>query len=176
MAQANVAHEPTMEEILASIRQIISEDSALSPSVDNGHHDGGERVREQRVSENNERAPQPRQTAPQAAPPHVAAVQPVARPANEPRPQARPPEPRPQAASRPHSPSERPLLSADSNASVSQAFSTLTHTILSQNARTLEDLVGDLLQPMLREWLDANLPGIVERQVRQEIERISRPR
>lgn len=175
MAQANVAHEPTMEEILASIRQIISEDTALSPSADIGHRDSGERPREQRVSENQDRA---RQAPSHAAPPPVAAVQPPARPANEPRPvaQTRQPEPRPQAASRPQPTGERPLLSDDSDASVTRSFSTLTHTILSQNARTLEDLVGDLLQPMLREWLDANLPAIVERQVRQEIERISRPR
>ena len=177
MAQANVAHEPTMEEILASIRQIISEDSTLSPSADQSHQGGGERPREQRMSENQERAPQPRQ-APQVAPHQVAAAQSAARPANEPRPvaQARAPEPRPQAAPRPQPTSERPLLSADSNASVSQAFSALTHTVLSENARTLEDLVGDMLQPMLREWLDANLPNIVERQVRQEIERIARKR
>ena len=66
------------------------------------------------------------------------------------------------------------LISADAGASVSNAFSTLTHTILSQNARTLDDLVSDMLQPMLKEWLDENLPTLVERMVKQEIDRMAR--
>ena len=47
---------------------------------------------------------------------------------------------------------------------------------LIQNARTLEDLVREMLRPLLKGWLDDNLPGIVERIVRQEIERVSRGR
>ncbi|MBX6370490.1 MAG: DUF2497 domain-containing protein, partial [Rhodospirillales bacterium] len=39
---------------------------------------------------------------------------------------------------------------------------------------TIEELVRDLLRPMLRDWLDANLPGMVERLVREEIERLVR--
>jgi hypothetical protein len=42
------------------------------------------------------------------------------------------------------------------------------------SGRTLEDLVKEMLRPMLREWLDANLPGMVERLVKREIERIGR--
>lgn len=38
---------------------------------------------------------------------------------------------------------------------------------------TLEGLVADMLRPMLRDWLDANLPKIVERMVQREIERIA---
>ncbi|HEX2099929.1 MAG TPA: DUF2497 domain-containing protein, partial [Candidatus Synoicihabitans sp.] len=68
------------------------------------------------------------------------------------------------------------LLSADSDAAVSGAFSALAHTILAQNARTLDDLVAEMLRPMLREWLDENLPGLVERLVKEEIERVSRGR
>ncbi len=44
------------------------------------------------------------------------------------------------------------------------------------NARTLEDLVKEMLRPMLKAWLDDNLPGLVERIVRAEIERVSRGR
>ena len=72
--------------------------------------------------------------------------------------------------------SEGRLLSSDAGAAVSGAFSALAHTILAQNARTLEDLVTDLLKPMLKDWLDENLPPLVERLVRQEIERVSRGR
>jgi cell pole-organizing protein PopZ len=46
--------------------------------------------------------------------------------------------------------------------------------VLSQNPRTLEDLVREMLKPMLKAWLDANLPDMVERLVRAEIERLSR--
>ena len=56
------------------------------------------------------------------------------------------------------------------------AFNTLAQTVLVQNARTLEDLVREMLRPMLKTWLDENLPGIVERLVRAEIERVARGR
>ena len=48
--------------------------------------------------------------------------------------------------------------------------------MLVQNARTLEDLVREMLRPMLKAWLDDNLPNMVERMVRAEIERVSRGR
>lgn len=68
------------------------------------------------------------------------------------------------------------LLSDDATAAVSSAFGTLAHTVLAQNARTLDDLVREMLRPMLKTWLDDNLPTIVERLVRAEIERVSRGR
>ena len=40
--------------------------------------------------------------------------------------------------------------------------------------RTIEDLVKDVMRPMIREWLDANLPSLVERMVGREIERMTR--
>lgn len=66
------------------------------------------------------------------------------------------------------------LVSTETTASVSQAFNILSHTILAQNARTLEDLVREMLKPMLKVWLDDNLPPLVERLVRAEIERVAR--
>ena len=48
--------------------------------------------------------------------------------------------------------------------------------MLVQNARTLEDLVREMLRPMLKSWLDDNLPSLVERIVKAEIERVSRGR
>jgi cell pole-organizing protein PopZ len=68
------------------------------------------------------------------------------------------------------------LLSASTTSAVDSAFNTLAHTVLVQNARTLEDLVKEMLRPMLKGWLDDNLPGLVERLVRAEIERVSRGR
>ena len=43
-----------------------------------------------------------------------------------------------------------------------------------EKSRTLEELVSEMLQPMLKAWLDDNLPGLVDRLVQAEIERISR--
>lgn len=71
---------------------------------------------------------------------------------------------------------EEPLVSAAATASVQSAFGQLSHTVLAANARTLDDLVKEMLRPMLRAWLDENLPVIVERLVRAEIERVSHGR
>ena len=48
--------------------------------------------------------------------------------------------------------------------------------MLAQNSRTLEEVVAEMLQPMLKSWLDDNLPSLVERMVKEEIERVSRGR
>jgi cell pole-organizing protein PopZ len=69
---------------------------------------------------------------------------------------------------------EEALLAPEAGSAVANAFSSLAHTILGQNARTLDDLVAEMLRPMLKSWLDDNLPTIVERLVRAEIERVSR--
>jgi cell pole-organizing protein PopZ len=71
---------------------------------------------------------------------------------------------------------DRSLLSNTTMAAVDSAFSSLANTVLGNNARTLEDLVKEMLRPMLKSWLDDNLPGLVERIVRAEIERVSRGR
>jgi uncharacterized protein len=71
---------------------------------------------------------------------------------------------------------QQPILSQSTVSAVESAFNTLAHTVLSNNARTLEDLVKEMLRPMLKAWLDDNLPGLVERIVKAEIERVSRGR
>ena len=68
----------------------------------------------------------------------------------------------------------RPILSHSTVSAVESAFHSLANTVLSNNARTLEDLVKEMLRPMLKSWLDDNLPGLVERIVKAEIERVSR--
>jgi cell pole-organizing protein PopZ len=70
----------------------------------------------------------------------------------------------------------QPMLSRSTVSAVESAFNSLAHTVLSNNARTLEDLVKEMLRPMLKSWLDDNLPGLVERIVKAEIERVSRGR
>ena len=66
------------------------------------------------------------------------------------------------------------ILSRSTVSAVESAFNSLANTVLSNNARTLEDLVKEMLRPMLKGWLDDNLPGMVERIVKAEIERVSR--
>jgi len=80
-----------------------------------------------------------------------------------------PPAPAPKAE-------EPPVLSATTAKVVESAFNSLATTVLSNNARTLEDLVKEMLRPMLKSWLDDNLPALVERIVKAEIERVARGR
>lgn len=98
----------------------------------------------------------------------------------EPAPPPKPQKPAIAAAPRPAAPEpmefDEPLVSPKATASISAAFGSLNNTILSQNPRTLDDLVKEMLRPMLKDWLDENLPTMVERLVRAEIERVSRGR
>ncbi|MGH6728076.1 MAG: PopZ family protein, partial [Pseudolabrys sp.] len=101
------------------------------------------------------------------------------------RPHDAPPEPAPpppRAVEEPRRPAappaalDRGLISSSTMAAVDSAFNSLAGTVIGQNARTLEDLVKEMLRPMLKSWLDDNLPGLVDRIVRAEIERVSRGR
>jgi cell pole-organizing protein PopZ len=92
-------------------------------------------------------------------------------PAAAPSPRAEPRQPFAQAP-----PPDQGLISSNTVSAVDSAFNSLAMTVLGNNARTLEDLVKEMLRPMLKSWLDDNLPGLVERIVRAEIERVSRGR
>jgi uncharacterized protein len=76
----------------------------------------------------------------------------------------------------PFSLDQSPMLSGEADATIARAFNSLSRTVLSDNARTLEDLVREMLRPLLKAWLDDNLPPVVERLVRVEIERVARGR
>jgi cell pole-organizing protein PopZ len=93
-----------------------------------------------------------------------------------PRPVSLPSSYEPVAFDAPPLPPQQPILAQSTVSAVESAFNTLAHTVLSNNARTLEDLVKEMLRPMLKSWLDDNLPGLVERIVKAEIERVSRGR
>jgi uncharacterized protein len=47
-------------------------------------------------------------------------------------------------------------------------------TAIEHNGITLEDIVRTELKPLLRDWLDDHLPAIIERLVREELERVSK--
>ncbi len=175
------SQEPTMEEILASIRRIISEDEV--PADGDG--------------------------APTDAEPEPAAVE-AAAPVFEPEPEeeddgvleltervetlgdldvytpavseepeapayvAPAPEPEYVPEPAPVPPGEG-LVGAVAASAAASAFGQLSAAIqMPADGRTLEDVVRELLRPLLKQWLDTNLPQIVQATVDREVERIAR--
>ena len=67
-------------------------------------------------------------------------------------------------------------ISREANNAVHAALNELERTVAINNSQTLDALVREMLRPIIKVWLDDNLPGLVERLVRSEIERISSPR
>lgn len=156
---------------------------------------------QERASEPSPIRPAPEPPLPEPPAPERAAPAPVADEVPEPAPEVGVVEPEPQAAAEPEpmmDQSEQPdrpaitstseSLSKEPTRLVSEATFAASTAALSQlsravrkdkeisigGGRMVEDLVREALEPMLREWLDANLQGIVERLVRQEIERMVR--
>ncbi|MFD6317881.1 PopZ family protein [Methylorubrum thiocyanatum] len=186
--------EPSMEEILASIRRIIADDQAPKPAevppappapppADDDVLDLAEVAEPVRkpdpvafdLPEIDFRMPEfEPEPEPDFEPPTAAKPDPFD---FEPEPE---PEPAPKMTQRVRAAVEEEvterLVSSTTVDSVGQNFQLLAHTVLSQNARTLEDLVKEMLRPMLKSWLDDNLPHMVERLVRSEIERVTRGR
>ncbi|EJC79048.1 hypothetical protein Rleg4DRAFT_0631 [Rhizobium leguminosarum bv. trifolii WSM2297] len=66
------------------------------------------------------------------------------------------------------------LLSENAGLQISRSFEELAAAIDGAERRSLDEIAEDMLRPMLREWLDDNLPTLVERLVREEIERVAR--
>lgn len=67
-----------------------------------------------------------------------------------------------------------PLISMVAGAAVSSSFQALARTVLLQDPEMIERIAREALRPMLKAWLDENLPSMVERLVRAEIERVAR--
>src|SRR5271169_5047006 len=231
MTQPAKVQEPSMEEILASIRRIIADDEAKPPAAEKPPGPAAPAKPEKPAPA----AKAPVNETPPAAP--AAAPKPAARVAPPPPPPPPPPAPAPAATNsqddidallngldettteeeiRPPSPdadedvleltdemalvdapqpsfkkveppddlefteaaakaaprepafesppvespsASQQILSRSTVSAVESAFNSLAHTVLSNNARTLEDLVKEMLRPMLKSWLDDNLPG-----------------
>lgn len=66
------------------------------------------------------------------------------------------------------------LMSRTTEDCVSEAFGRLNALRAPGQPQTVEDLMKEMLRPMLRAWLDQNLPALVERLVKAEIERVTR--
>jgi cell pole-organizing protein PopZ len=164
--RAQRAHEPSMEEILASIRNIIADERepALTGALKPGPL-----------------GPAP---APQIVyskdlpPPQHGASEPSHRADTNPptvvwrRPQLANSEPGADLTPRAEDPLE-PLLSAEANEAVTSSFGALSASLAARSAELADGLVREMLRPMLKQWLDQNLPAIVERLVRTEIQRVS---
>jgi cell pole-organizing protein PopZ len=189
------AQEPTMEEILASIRRIISEDDA--PPADatvtppGAVEAAAEEEEDDDVLELTEPVappePEPEDTigdldvfpvsaadhAPEPPPPP-----PAPKPAPPPpRAAAPPPAPPPPAPAPAPVEDDEPLVSGRAAEAAASHFGQLAQSIaMPKEGRTLEDLVRELLRPMLKQWLDQHLADIVEARVRAEVERLSRGR
>ncbi|HWU73306.1 MAG TPA: DUF2497 domain-containing protein [Sphingomonas sp.] len=153
----DVSAEPSMEDILSSIKRIIAED------VETG---GASRVR--------------RRPAPQPTPVEATEDDDVLE-LNEPAPEsdapstATPVAAQSAAAPAPGVPAEK--IISDETAEASRArLASLSRLVIKPEVAgsdTLEGLVREMLKPMLRDWLDANLPGLVEAMVAKEIARIT---
>lgn len=77
------------------------------------------------------------------------------------------------AASEP--PPARPaILSEHTGRQVAAAFGELSDAFASRSKKTFDEMAEEMLRPMLQDWLDNNLPTLVERLVREEIERVAR--
>ncbi|MBY6242440.1 PopZ family protein [Methylosinus sp. Sm6] len=68
------------------------------------------------------------------------------------------------------------LVSSDAANSIATHFQALAASIVISESDLIERYARDLLRPLLKQWLDDNLPHIVERLVRAEIERVARGR
>jgi cell pole-organizing protein PopZ len=76
-----------------------------------------------------------------------------------------------------HAADHSAMLSADASVATASAFNRLADTIVAQATagnRSVEDITREVLRPMLKSWLDEHLPRVVERLVREEIERVAR--
>ncbi len=71
-------------------------------------------------------------------------------------------------------PGREPLVSSDAAASIAAQFQTLAASMVINDSGLLHDYAREMLRPMLKAWLDDNLPVLVERLVRAEIERVAR--
>jgi cell pole-organizing protein PopZ len=71
---------------------------------------------------------------------------------------------------------QQPIMSAQAEAATETAFRHLSETLLARATgdRGLEDMTREMLRGMIKQWLDANLPTLVEELVREEIERVAR--
>ena len=165
--------EQSVEEILASIRRIISDDEERSPEIKSGgDRDAAAGTAEDRSRGDGEAAKVPPDPESDFADEILELTDRIDD----------------EAAEASHAPApaghgiDESLVSAAAADAVTNAFAELSRAIdrrvqsVSDNPggdeNHLEELVKELVRPMLKEWLDENLPALVEQLVRKEIQRM----
>jgi len=159
-----------MDDILASIRKILNEDEASAGPATKPEAPADPLVLTEEMLVSEPAAPAP--PLPEAAPSQLAQPALVPEPAFFAPAPAALPEP---AAALPVSELVAPAAAAAAAASVGELVRAVTQergSAISRGGPTIEDVVREQVRPMLKEWLDNHLPGIVERAVRAEIERV----
>ena len=173
MSDAKSPSELSIDEILTTIRRIIADER------DSGRGDA--------------KPAAPRPLAPGPGPQIVYSKNqlPVERLAQEPaqqtevaqRPEAGPPKVAvgqnaeiagPAPVETPASDEDEPLLSTETDKAVTSAFGALSAELAARSAELADGMVREILRPMLKAWLDENLPPLVERLVQAEITRVAR--
>ncbi len=173
-AMGDMSAEPSMEEILSSIKRIIAEEG-------DGTQARGRRSRAapqpiepepEEVLELSDPMPAPHYE-PEPEPAPAPRVQPAAQPVSE---RQSPPVQPTRAAPVQPAMTDEPILSQRTAAASLGSLETLSKLLVKpepDSDGTLEGLVREMLRPMLRDWLDANLPDMVETLVAREIAKIT---
>lgn len=225
----NTGSDPSMDDILASIRKIISDDEARAQMTNqrtSGPQAPGQPARLSVVPPPEPLRPESPRSEPKSrsagqddvlllteelmedpkaalrpadvvmAPPNLQPPRPIeaSRPAEPPGP-AEPPRlaetvvRAPEPVRAPVLSPEAPLIDGSAAGAAADAFSRLSLAVqesvptpaatdpgmlIGGKQQTVEDLVKEMLRPMLKDWLDRNLPGVVERYVEREIVRLTR--
>lgn len=189
---SDTEQEPSMEEILASIRRIISDDDKEMEAAAQENEEAPEDEEELAVEEM-VAMPEPEPVAEEVddddddildltdmeAPDPEPLFEEQAYKEPEPEPIAPPVSPSPAPPPAP-TPAPANLVSPPQAGEASGSFERLTEKLnedyselpIGNGAVTLEGLTRELVRPMLKEWLDQHLPMTVERLVREEIERL----
>lgn len=152
----DMSTEPSMEEILSSIKRIIAEEGEAAVST---------RSRRGRTA--------PRREAPVVEDVDEDEILELSQPVNEARIHS---SAQPVASAAPETPAADPILSDRAAQATRGPLEALSRIVVKPEvpgSDTLEGMVREMLKPMLRDWLDENLPRIVETMVAREISRIT---
>jgi cell pole-organizing protein PopZ len=170
LRRAQRAYEPSMEEILASIRNIIADDREPAKAA---HKAAPQRSAASTAGPQivySKDAPAPQRLAPE--PPERAEAAPER---NAPKGVERQTERANSEFTGAVVPSQdQPLLSPETDKAVTLSFGSLSANLAIRSAELADGVVREMLRPMLKQWLDENLPSIVERLVQAEIQRVAR--
>jgi len=189
-------NEPSMEEILSSIKRIIAEEDVASPSQPRAPRraspsaapDAAEKLAADDFADddqileltdalpgdNDAESAQEESAMTAPAKPEPAAPQTAAKTETKP---AKPARAKTAAASPESASVPVPGVMSDMSAEAArESLVNLSKLLIRPDdgqSNTLENLVREMLRPMLKEWLDAKLPDLVQGMVKREIDRIT---